>query len=541
MSKYSINLVYASLTAGFVTFLVYLRALGCDFVNLDDPLFVINNQAIRGLDRNLLVWAFSLPKFDLWIPLTWISLAIDYHFWQLNPLGYHLTNILLHAANSALVVLIAERIYRKVIAEGLTSVPQYLQLGLFLLAGLLFGIHPLRVESVAWVTERKDVLNGLFSLAAIYCYLRYADDKDSATATSGWNRNYLAALFFFAMSLLAKSISVVIPALLLLLDWYPFDRFRQGRSKSVLLEKIPYLLLSLAISAITITVAAQNQLLVPFTQLTFSQRIIISGNAIFEYVRLLLMPTGILPFNVIPDAIPIAFVVKSAIVLLVTLSALYARRRWQGITAVWFCFLLPLLPVLAIVQNGDQAFAARYTYLPSVSISIAAAGLVFSVYIKLAVTKIKNLSALLLLPLLVLIFYTVMTIRLIDVWQNTATFWSRVIEKQPLVRAYSDRGVYYLIKGESSAALDDFSKALEIAANKRMTLIYNLYAFRGVALADLGRYAESSREFDRAIAILPHPTYYYYRGLAKEALGQRREAAADFAQAGPAPPPIDWF
>src|SRR6185369_15215948 len=167
--------------AGLICLIVYLRALGCDFVSYDDPDYVLNNPLIRHLDLRLFVPAFSEQYNGWWMPLTWISLAIDYHFWELNPLGYHLTNILLHSFNAGLVVLIAARIWTQIQGQGSggtlpVSDPagqrqiEYLYPLTMLLAGLLWGLHPLRVESVAWVTERKDVLNGLFSLASILLY-----------------------------------------------------------------------------------------------------------------------------------------------------------------------------------------------------------------------------------------------------------------------------------------------------------------------------------------------------------------------------------
>ena len=213
------NTTTIALAAGLICLLVYLRALSCGFVNLDDPYFILNNEAIRRLDGKLLAWAFGQPGFDLWIPLTWLSLAVDYRFWGLNPLGYHLTNILLHAANTVLVVLIADRLCRIRFGEvwGAAGRP-YLYPGMLLLAGLLFGIHPLRVESVAWVTERKDVLNGLLSLGSVLLYLRYVQRKEAGQGGSG---AYLCSLFLFALSLMAKSVSVVLPAVLLVADWYP--------------------------------------------------------------------------------------------------------------------------------------------------------------------------------------------------------------------------------------------------------------------------------------------------------------------------------
>src|SRR6185369_5527675 len=185
------------------------------------------------------------------MPLTWISLAIDYHFWGLDPFGYHLTNVVLHVVNTALVVMIADQLVGhlnsahpenrrvkgvEVGSEGV-SLPPCLYSCVLLLAGLLWALHPLRVESVVWVTERKDVLNGLFSLGTIHFYLRYARVRDAAGNNGVATRNYIISLLSLLLSLMAKPASVVIPVMLLVADWYPLGRLQAGRLRPVVLEK----------------------------------------------------------------------------------------------------------------------------------------------------------------------------------------------------------------------------------------------------------------------------------------------------------------
>jgi protein O-mannosyl-transferase len=533
------NTTTIALTAGLICLLVYLRALSCGFVNLDDPYFILNNEAIRHLDGRLLAWAFGPPGFDLWIPLTWLSLAVDYRVWGLNPLGYHLTNILLHAANTALVVLIADRLCRDRCgeAEGSAGRP-HLHAAMLLLAGLLFGIHPLRVESVAWVTERKDVLNGLFSLGSVLLYLCYVQRRERGQGGTG---AYLFSLLLFALSLMAKSVSVVLPAMLLVADWYPLRRLRKGKTAAVLREKVPFLALSTAITVVTVAFAARNQLLTTLSELSFGQRLLVAGNALFEYVRLELYPVGISPYYVLPAGMPASFAVKTAAVVAIACCVAAAARRRPGLAAAWLCFLLPLLPVLGFMQNGEQALAARYSYLPSVAPAITVAALVVAAYRRIAAAGPRPLThGVVALVAAVLLFYAGMTMRLIDVWHDTGTLWSRVIDVGPLGRAYADRGVFYLSTGKSGAAVDDFSAALRIAAAAGMPT-HNLLAFRGVALEDTGRFEEAIGDLTAAIGVLPHPTYYHHRGLALRGVGRAREAAEDFALAGPNPPPIDWF
>jgi hypothetical protein len=361
----------AAAIAGIICLLVYLRALSCGFVSMDDPDYVLNNAAIRRLDGPLLSWAFGAAHAGFWMPLTWLSLAFDYRFWGLNPAGYHLTNILLHAVNTGLVVLVADAVCRRMDHDGDGEGAAYP--AMLLLAGLLFGIHPLRVESVAWVTERKDVLNGLFTLGSLLCYLRYT----RWGGERGAGRYYLLSIVLFACSLMAKSVSVVLPAILLVLDRYPLRRLTRETAARVLAEKVPFLVLSLCMAVATVRFAAGSDYLVSYDIFPFAQRLVVSGNAVYEYVRLLLAPVGILPLWVIPDPLPPAYTATSLLSAAACIGILAAWKNHPLVT-VWLCFLIPLLPVLAFLQNGDQSYAARFTYLPSVAPAIAAALLIRS-------------------------------------------------------------------------------------------------------------------------------------------------------------------
>ncbi|RII26160.1 MAG: hypothetical protein CXR31_10655 [Geobacter sp.] len=528
-----------ALIAGLICLLVYLRALSCGFVNLDDPDYVLNNPLIRQLDGELFRAAFTQAHVGWWMPLTWISLAVDYHFWGLNPVGYHLTNILLHTVNTGLVVLIADRLYRHALPESLRKGNhRLLYPATLLLAGLLFGLHPLRVESVTWVTERKDVLNGLFSLGAVVCYLRYAE---RARESKGAGRLYVASLGFFICSLMAKSVSVVLPVMLLVLDWYPLGRWRQGVPVRQLLgEKLPFLVLSLLMSAATMYFTAQTQYLVSYDIFPFSQRLVVSGTAIVEYCRLLLVPVGIIPLFMIPDPIPFDYTVK-AIVAGVICIGIYLGRKHVWLPATWLTFIFPLLPVLAFFQNGDQAYAARFTYLPSLGPSIAAAGLLAVGYGRLARLSRWGGGLLVTAIMVLLMWYAGMTLRLIAVWDNPGTLWSRVIAVEPGAQAYKERGVYHYNTGNHAAAVDDFTQAISLVTSVWRPYVYNLYAYRGEALWAAGRYSEAIQDLTAAIDLNPRPSYYHYRGLSLQALGRGQDAAEDFRRAGPAPGSIDWY
>jgi len=532
-----------ALTASLICLLVYLRALACDFVNFDDTFYVLNSEAIRQLDWNLVVYAFTAPQAN-WVPLTHISLAIDYHFWELNPIGYHLTNILLHSANTGLVVLIADGLYRNKFSEnGTVAGGKYLYPGMLLLAALVFGIHPLRVESVAWVTERKDVLNGIFSLGSIYFYLRYVDKKIERGPTSAAKRNLLISVSLFFLSLIAKTMSVTVPVLLLVIDWYPLRRVKNFKEfLQLVVEKIPYFVLSAAVAILMLSKTSKVKVLLTLDQFPFESRIIVSGNAVFEYIRLQLLPFGISPLPFIPSPIPWTYTVKTVLVLLITAGILFYWKKCRWLTAAWCCFVIALVPILALFQANPMSLAAHGTYLPSVFPGIILAALSAQTYCKFAASSSQFLGKMMLCAAVtLLVFYVAMTQLHIGVWKDSEALWTRVIKIQPFDRAYFSRALHYVDVGRYQDAIDDYTVCLRFMTVDRDPEAFNINAFRGEALAKIGRYEDAVRDFTTAIGQYPHRLYYYHRGRALKELGRTGEAEADFRQAGQAKGQMYWF
>lgn len=541
MAAERISIHTVAFFAAACCFLVYLRALGCEFVWFDDPEYVLMNQTIRSLDFQHLRSAFTSVHDSFWMPFTWISLAIDYHFWQLEPIGYHFTNIILHATNLYLVVLLADQLYQSIgsaLAGGVT-VSAGERLLVPLIAGLLFGLHPLRVESVAWITERKDVLNGLFVLGALLFYLRYVRNKEVGGGTI-WP-NYTLALLLFISSMLCKQVSVVLPVMLLVLDWFPLRRMTPGKTWQVFVEKVPFLGCALVMAVTTIMIAKRAGILISHDALPLTVRLVVAGNALFEYCRMTLYPVGIQPFYLLNHGIPVSFLIKASFAAAITVFACWSWRRRPWLTAGWLLFVLPLLPVLGFFQNGEQAYAARFTYLGSTLIWIFVVSLCF-LKTSGGQGRVNRRTD---VPLVagavcILLVFTGITLRLIPVWDNTGTLWSRVIAIDPLGRAYQERGLYRFNNGDAYGAAEDLSAAIDIARANNV-FGFNLVAHRGMVFLALKRYGEAVADFNEAISQHPASRYYYNRGLALRGLGRIVEAEDDVRRAGADRGPVTWI
>lgn len=542
-----------------ITFLLYLRTLTCGFVNIDDPQYVYLNPAIRVLDLSLISESFTTSYMGWWMPLTWISLAIDYRFWGLNPAGYHLTNALLHAANATLVVLIADRVLsgqmllsyvrdrHKVEGSRLHEGSQFrggsygLQYTFTLfLAGLFWGIHPLRVESVAWITERKDVLSGLFSLLSLLFYLRYALAKAKDEIKSVLCKDYTFALFFFLLALFAKPVSVVIPAMFLVLDWFPVGRLRTGTFFTILAEKLPFVAFAITVAVATVYFAAGETILISLADYPLYKRLIVAGYALTEYARMSIYPFGLVHYY----SLPITFSPIHYFFVIVTVSVLsYSVLRYK--TYPWFLstvllYMLPLLPVLGFLQNGTQSHADRFSYLPSVFPSIMAAFFIVVWYER--VSSLSRLYGRILLSALaaLLILHGCLTFNLVGAWKNSGTLWSRLIDIRPVGRAYYYRGEYYLKSGQYPEAIVDLKYSIRQAEITGLREIYNIHALLGAALSGAGQFDAAVNEFNIAIEMNPIPNYFYYRGLALKGLGRISEAEDDFKVAGSETGPLGW-
>jgi tetratricopeptide (TPR) repeat protein len=534
--------VYLAAAASLLTFAVYLPALVNGFVNWDDNLYVFGNGHIRSLGPAFLRWALTSFHTGNWHPITWISLALDHAVWGQGPRGYHLTNIVLHTLNTFLVVLLAAAVVER--ARAQRPAQEGNGEGRFILiaagaAGLLFGLHPLHVESAAWVSERKDLLCAFFFLTSVLLYVRSAQrSPDEAKGVALPGRRYLLVAGAFILALLSKPMAVTLPAVLVIIDWYPLRRIRAASSlRTAIVGKLPLFLLSALFSVIA--VAAQRDSAALWTDpYPLMTRTLIASAAVLGYVKHIVLPLHLLPFYpYLPD--PSAYrsagpVLAAVFLAAVTFACLLSWRKPRPWSAAWLFFLMTLLPVLGIVaQIGKQAMADRYVYLPSLGpFLLAGAGAAWlwrkasgrsAVRAGLAIAALVCCGSLALL-----------TVRQIGVWKDSFSLWDAVIEAAPdrVPFAYNNRGLAFREAGMPEQALKDFDRA--IALDQRYA---DAYTSRGWTYEALGRTDLALEDYARAIELDPAgPIVYNDRGMLFLSQGRPDLAVEDLTRAVAADP-----
>src|SRR5881628_2118970 len=366
-----------------VTFAAFLPVLQNQFVDWDDQRNFLDNHHYRGLGWTHLRWMWT-THLGHYIPLTWMTLGLDYLLWGMNPVGYHLTNLLLHAANAVVFFFVV----RRLLTRALSS-PSERGHALALSAGfasLVFAIHPLRVESVAWVTERRDVLSGLFYLLTILLYLRAREREERGR---GW---YWLSVAAFVCALLSKSMVVNLPVVLLILDVYPLRRlggavgWLSESARRVYVEKIPFVLLAAAASAIAVMAQSSVHAAASLAQLSVPGRLAVSAYGLSFYLWKMVVPVNLSPLYELPPTVnPWAppFLLSYGLVLAITALVLALRRRVPGLPAAWVAYIVVLLPVLGIFQSGPQIAADRYTYLAGLGWAVLAGAGLLSVWRRL--------------------------------------------------------------------------------------------------------------------------------------------------------------
>jgi len=474
----------ASIVVFTVTAVAFLPALRAGFVNWDDDRNFLDNPAYRGLGLARLRWMWTTFHMGHYVPLTWMTHGLDYVLWGMDPRGYHLLNVLLHGATAVAVFFLARRLLALAFPDA--EAPR-VTLGAAV-AALLFAIHPLRVESVAWVTERRDVLSGLFYALTLIAWLRSAEP-------GGTRRWYWTAVALFVAALLSKAVVMTMPAIILLLNVYPLRRVRSWREAfgapgaRMWGDVAPFALLSAGTAVLSLIA------LHPPAQLGVTGKVAVSAWSFAYYLGKTLVPTALSPLHEMPKPVdPLAprFLVGYGVVILYTVAWLAARRRSPGVAAALAAWVLLLLPTLGVVQNGPQIVADRYTYHAAAALTILAGAALIAVA-RTFDTVARAAAGFVIAGL------GMATWRQATVWQSPETLWARVLAIEP-ASAIAEVGLASALaaQGRDGEAVVHYQRA--IAIDPTYAEAHNNL---GVALTRIGNPGDAVPEFIRAIELKP--------------------------------------
>jgi tetratricopeptide (TPR) repeat protein len=469
------NIVGICIFIALAVWMVFGQALGYGFVNYDDNRYVYENPMVqKGMTWAGFAWAFNYGEIGHWHPLTWLSHMLDCQLYGLNASGHHLTNLLFHAATAILLFFVLRQMTGTLWRSAFVAV--------------IFAIHPLRVESVAWVSERKDVLSGFFFVLTLGAYVRYVRNPSS------WIR-YVTVGLLFALGLLSKNMLVTLPFVLLLLDYWPLERFKVQGSKfkvqSLVWEKIPLFLLSLSSCAVTV--------LVPETVkyhdwMPFPVRL---GNAVISYViylREMVWPAGLaVPY--LATRLDIWKVTGSAMLLAAISAGIFVFRRHRYLVTGWLWYLGMMVPVIGMVQISYYVYADRYTYLPQIGLYVLAT------WTAAELCSSWRHGRLVLIVGGAMIIAVLITWARIQVsyWQNTETLFQHTLAvNQNNIIACNKLGSFYSSQGRMAKAMDYYAKALRINPDDP-DVLYGL----GNAFAQRGDWDNAISSYRHALQVTP--------------------------------------
>lgn len=501
-----------------ITFLIiascaaFGRIAGNDFIiSSDDRIYITANHYIQsGYSAESIRWAFTTTCLGNWHPLTLISHILDWKLFGANPSGHHLVNLLLHIGAVIFLFLFLHKTTHNIWSSAF--------------AAAFFALHPLRVESVAYAAERKDVLSMFFGIASIYVYAFYSENSKFS--------QYLLCLMLFTLALMSKPMLVTLPFVLMLLDYWPLGRWQKAmddtagnRFKEVIKligEKIPFVGLTIAASILAFWAQKSIHAVISLNALPFLKRI---TNAMVSYAAYLgktLWPVNLSLFYPYYSSLPSWKVLTAILVLAVmTLVVLYYIKKLPFLFTGWFWYLGTFIPVIGLVQLGELAMADRYTYLPSVGIAMMLAWGIPSLI------KSDMVCRKILLPLgiVVNICLSVLTWQQCGYWKNDIVLWGHSLNVTKYNHlAALNLGVALNQKGKTSEAINVYTMAINHHPN-----ISEFYYNRGNVYADRGQYQNAIEDYSRAISLDPKNAYAYInRGSVYNELGQYHKAIRDF-------------
>ncbi len=518
-----------------LTIAVYWPATRCGFINFDDDLYVYQNAHLQsGLSWEAVKWAFrNTEQAEYWAPLMWLSHIVGWQLFGMNPWGHHLINVLLHAANTALVFLVFRRM------TGATWRTAAL--------AALFGLHPLRVESVVWVTERKDVLSSFFGLLALMAYARYAEGRRREPGGRGswsgvacpWSLShlpsfifYLLSVFLFALGLMSKPMLVTWPFVLLLLDYWPLRRLEPSPRNSQLStalrlvgEKIPFFVLAAVSSVVTLVVQRHGGTMMGVESLPLGARV---GNGLVSYCRYLgklFWPTGLAVYYPHPGQWPLGQVLLASGLMLGISALLFVRlRRYPFLLMGWLWFVGTLVPNIGFVQAGGVAMAVRFTYIPTIGALI----LIVWGANELAGRRHYGAVALSVAGGAAIVLFVALTRQQIGYWRDSETLFRRALAvTRDNWLAHNNLGNALDSKGQTGEAIAQYQEAVRLRPGYAKA-----HNNLGAALDRQGQTDEAIRQYQEAVRL--RPGYAKARNNLRAALdrqGQTDEAIRQYQEA----------
>jgi len=500
---------------GAAVLAVFWTALRCSFVGLDDPDYVVENTEIQhGFNWKSITWALTTGHAANWHPLTWLSHMLDCQLYGLNPAGHHLTNLLLHLGSSVLLFLLLNRMTGALWRSAWVAA--------------IFALHPLRVESVVWVAERKDVLSTFFWMLTVLAYVRYTEEFK--VQSSRFKAFYALSLALFACALMSKPMVVTLPFVLLLLDYWPLGRLEFGPRFSwrLVAEKIPFLLLAISASVTTFLVQSHSGVVAPLSSIPLVDRLANMPVAYVRYLGKIFWPSGLAVFYA-RNHLNFFQVVGSVLLLgLITLCVLRQIRIRPYLAVGWFWFLGILFPVIGLVAAGHQSMADRYTYLPSVGIALMLAWAIGD----LVARRPQLLKAALALAALTVAMCAILTPKQIVYWRSLASLYARAadVSDQDSQTCFNI-GCAAMGQRDFPRAARCFERALKVAdKNAAKSFLAQAKNNLGCALLEQGQIPNAISNFESALVFQPaYPQAFFNMGRAF-ATNQQPDVAVDCFQ-----------
>jgi protein O-mannosyl-transferase len=501
-----------------ITLVVCWQALGFNFISYDDPSYVAENPYVHaGLTLDTAKWAITTPSLANWHPLTWISLMTDTSVFGTSPRGYHLTNVLLHILNTLLLFFLLIRMTGYVWRGALVAA--------------LFAVHPIHVESVAWVAERKDVLSAFFWLLAMLAYVRYTERPGLA--------RYSLVVVAFALGLMAKPVLVTLPLALLLCDYWPLNRFSAKNRWSLIWEKLPLFGLTVASCVVTYLVQASGGSVTAFDRLPIGVR---AANVLVSYVRYIgkaIWPTRLAIIYPHPlNSLPAWETIASGLLLVgLTYLAIRSARRRPYILVGWLWYIITLVPMIGLVQVGRQALADRYTYIPLLGLFIILAWGVPDIlasararfaWVSRTISPNKEGRALVVISLALVVGLSILCHRQVSYWRDSKTLFEHTLAcTSGNYIAHNQMGSALRDEGNVDAAMSHFNEAIHINPN-----FSDAYGNLGGLFLTKGNVDKAMSYYATVVRLAPtDPRGHYNLGLTLQLKGNTTGAIREYQEA----------